>query len=99
MSDIVRTRRATPYKTSCDYIHLWELAQKYSVVCFADYKWDDGYTCRDVCATVFHLDSHRIALSVRGCEYLDADNVDDFVKDCKRYNIEFIPPENLPREA
>lgn len=87
-------RNLSGYKMSRDYAMLWELAKTQSVVCVCDY----GLTypkCRDVAQTISHDEKPFVAICARGIEYVSAETVGDFVKRCRRGNVEFVVPEGV----
>jgi len=82
------------YMFSNDHEKLWELAQKQSVVCrvtYTDKLLSGGsYTCWDICRTI--STPQRVCVSVRGCSYVEAETLKDFVFQCKHLNLEWIVP-------
>jgi hypothetical protein len=82
------------YMFSNDHELLWELAQKQSVVCRVAYtaKLLSGgsYTCWDICQTI--STPQRVSVSVRGCSYVEAETLKDFVFQCEHLKLEWIVP-------
>jgi hypothetical protein len=78
----------TGYKMSRDYARLAELAKTQSIVCI------DG-KMKDVARTIYdRIDDNEVwAISSRGFSYVYAISFDDFMRNCKEANIEFIEPE------
>ena len=82
------------YKFSNDYEQLWWLAQKQSVACRVTYS-DNFFPaevdlCQDICQTIFS--SLGVSVSVRGCSYISAETLKEFIVQCKRSNLEWIVP-------
>ena len=78
-------RAITNYNTSRDYELLFELMQKSSIVCIVDYNF-----ARDVAQTLCREGDYQIC--VRGMGYIWTDKKEEFLKDCKAYNVEFVVP-------
>lgn len=79
------------YNVSRDYDALYDMARSKSVVCFVDY-----HECRDVAATIARTGGD-VEVSARGISYVWATSKDDFVMQCRRLNVEFIPLPNVKR--
>ena len=77
------------YNVSRDYEALYDMAHSKSVVCFVDYS-----ECRDIAATLVRRED--IEISARGIGYVWATSKAEFVMQCRRLNVEFIP---LPNNA
>lgn len=78
-------REMTGYKTSDDYNLLWRLASETSVVCICKYQ-----DMRDVAHTICHeFETH---ISARGITYASGRDEEEFAKDCKSSDVEFIVP-------
>lgn len=76
------------YNVSRDYDALYDMARLKSVVCFVDY-----HECRDIAATIARTGGD-VEVSARGISYVWATSQDDFVMQCRRLNVEFIPLPN-----
>lgn len=89
-----------PYQLSRDYTLLKQLLDEgKEIVCFADYRWSDGKTLRDVCHARCHVKDKSYSVCSRGQEYAGwndwyLENQPDFTfeKAMEKENIEFIPP-------
>ncbi|GAF78774.1 unnamed protein product [marine sediment metagenome] len=81
-------REITGYKTSRDYIKLYELAQTQSIICMCNFG--EG-RARDICRTIF--DGNLMEISARGTGYVGAETIKAFIKQCKRYDVEWVLPE------
>jgi hypothetical protein len=79
-----------PYPISRDYEKLWELSQKGSIVCYADYRWGGGAVGRDVCQT--EVFGSVTQISARGICYVYAESKEDFLSQCEVFNIEWLLP-------
>lgn len=73
--------------TSRDYSRLAELAKHVSVVCIVDHQ-----KCRDVARAIFRMyhDEGYWNVSARGIGYVTAFDLDDFLRQCRATNLEFI---------
>lgn len=88
------------YKTSKDYGLLFELAQKYRIVCFVPYREDreNNYILKDVCQTQPYRRNDSMNVSARGVHYVEGFNWQgntakkDFIENCKKEKLEFILP-------
>lgn len=89
MARLVRLCADHGYKASRDYEALYDAAQKQSVVCFVDY-----HECRDVACTLVRRNSYgtETEIGARGLTYIAGMSRDEFVMQCRRYNVEFILP-------
>ena len=87
------------YKTSRDYALLWKMAQKQSVVCLVDYPLDTAAVCRDIAHTICHVgvEVSYLNISARGIGYVSAETLEEFERNCKAANVEFILPEETPK--
>lgn len=86
------------YPVSRDYALLWRMAKDSRVVCFVDYRSREPSrlpTLRDVAHTLNPHDD-VMQISVRGVCYVWAEGQDDFVAQCRKYDVAFIPPEPIP---
>lgn len=96
------------YVTSRDYVALYELAKKQSVICIVDFERHDKTQppIRDVAHTIYDASPKHgmetIQVSARGISYIYAFNRDnetnakeDFLKQCAAVNLEFITPTAL----
>lgn len=84
------------YKTSKDYTRLLDLMKTQSIICIVDY----GTDCRDVAHTIFesyerHPDNPLMQVSARGIGYLHTNSPSEFIRQCEKYNLEFIEPEEV----
>jgi len=77
------------YGVSRDHDALYDMAQSKSVVCFVDY-----HECRDVACTLVRRNSYgaETEIGARGLTYIAGMSREEFVMQCRRYNVEFIPP-------
>jgi len=77
------------YGVSRDHDALYDMAQSKSVVCFVDY-----HECRDVACTLVRRNSYgtETEIGARGLTYIAGMSREEFVVQCRRYNVEFIPP-------
>lgn len=83
-------RDITGYETSRDYATLARLAETQSVVCIVDYQ----HGCRDVAQTL-NCESRygvNLRISARGITYVDAITVEEFERQCRFANVEFLVP-------
>ena len=79
------------YKSSRDYTRLWELAQTERVICWLDYY----EYCTDIASTkctIYDNGDVTIEISARGTCYILGDTKEDFIRQCKKDNVEFIEP-------
>lgn len=79
---------------SDDYTQLVELMKVRSRVCVVDYSYrDDGDPpTRDIAKTIFSgTDRPIYQVSARGMGYLWAENEKDFIDQCQKYNLKFLP--------
>ena len=79
-------RNIENYETSQDFGLLYDLAQRSSVICIANYEG-----CRDIAHTIADERGY-VHISCRGTCYADGRNKKEFVADCERQGIAFIPP-------
>jgi len=86
---LVRMSEYHEYNVSRDYNLLYELAQTKCVVCIVDFQG-----CRDVAATLVRRNDYgsETDISARGICYVASVNIDEFLMQCKRLNVEFINP-------
>jgi hypothetical protein len=77
------------YNVSRDHDALYDMAQSKSVVCFVDY-----HECRDVACTLVRRNSYgtETEIGARGLTYIAGMSREEFVMQCRRYNVEFILP-------
>lgn len=77
------------YPVSRDYLRLAELAKAQSIICIVSYE-----SYRDVAKTIFSTDGAAGIwhVSARGTGYVLAADLDEFVRQCERVNLEFIEP-------
>jgi hypothetical protein len=85
------------YKTSQDYKLLYGLMKKASVICIVDCTkcFDSQSVARDVARTSYLKPScltEIYAILSRDVAYFWAENKDWFIKQCIKYNVEFIEP-------
>jgi hypothetical protein len=85
------------YKTSKDYELLCELMKKASVICIVDCTkcFDSQGVARDVARTSYLKPScltEIYAILSRDVDYFWAENKDWFIRQCIKYNVEFIEP-------
>jgi hypothetical protein len=82
------------YQVSRDYEALWGLLLQVEVVCFVDYDpMKDGDPCRDVCSTMrYPEEGQPIQISARGVCYVYARTKAAFIKQCVKYNLEWLVP-------
>lgn len=94
------------YEFSNDYEQLWVIAHRQSVACVVSYNepvplwlWSDrlisGESCnsRDICQTI--STPNAISVSVRGCTYISASKLKDFIAQCERCKLEWIVPASI----
>ena len=91
---LVRLTSDHGYSVSRDHHNLYDMAQSESVVCFVDY-----HDCRDVACTLVRRNSYgtETEIGARGLTYIAGMSREEFVIQCRRYNVEFIPP-NTPAQ-
>lgn len=78
------------YATTTDYLELWNLSHRQSVVCIVDYKG-----CRDVAQTVSGTaSSGSVQVLARGIMYLLGIDEKDFAQKCDRANLKWLYPES-----
>lgn len=81
---------------SQDYELLFELMQKQRIVCFIKNK--EGL--EEICATGRKFNKDYISIGTRGIEYISAFDYkdltpkEDFLKQCKEYQLKFLIPGN-----
>lgn len=80
---LVRMSDQHRYKTSRDYELLFVRMKDTPVICIVDYL-----ECRDITSTIF--DGSTSQVSSRGCCHVHADSSEDFIKQCKSLNLEFV---------
>lgn len=93
------------YTTSKDYELLWNLVQEgKEVVCWADFCNYGDKMQRDICRTR-KIENISLVLS-RGIHYAYAENKEEFMGQCKKNNLAFLPldewikiekPEDVPQ--
>ncbi len=94
---LVRLSSDHGYNVSRDYDALYDMAQSQSVVCFVD-----CHECRDVACTLVRRNScgTETEIGARGLTYIAGMSREEFALQCRRYNVEFILPnekaERLP---
>lgn len=77
------------YRTSRDYEWLVNTMKKTSLVCIVDYSED----CRDVARTIYSCDPFPyFRIGARGIGYLEDDNEQGFIAQCRKYNVEILIP-------
>ena len=85
------------YEFSSDYEQLWELAQRQSVACVVSFSGrlisGAPYDSRDICQTIRTPGS--LSVSVKGCTYISASKLKDFVAQCERCKLEWIVPASI----
>lgn len=77
---------------SDDYEWLVELMQKQSVVCVVDFNFPDSSDhppSRDIAKTSY--DAGSLQVGARGIGYLWAETKEEFIEQCKRRNLKFLP--------
>jgi len=89
MARLVRLCSDHGYSVSRDHDALYDMAQSKSVVCFVDY-----HECRDVACTLVRRNSYgtETEIGARGLTYIAGMSQQEFVMQCRRYNVEFILP-------
>jgi len=89
ISRLVRLCSDHGYSVSRDHDDLYDMAQSQSVVCFVDY-----HDCRDVACTLVRRSSYgtETEIGARGLTYIAGMSREEFVTQCRRYNVEFILP-------
>lgn len=88
------------YKTSKDYVKLFELVKTQRIACFVNYgKDEDGnYKRQDICQSQIVPSDKQISIGARGVEYITAFQIEDmtvkedFIAQCIAANLEFIDP-------
>lgn len=95
MQRLVRLCSDHGYSVSRDHDALYDMAQSKSLVCFVDY-----HECRDVACTLVRRNSYgtETEIGARGLTYIAGKSREEFVMQCRRYNVEFILP-NAPAMA
>jgi hypothetical protein len=91
-------RDITGYQTSRDYDLLWEIVQTQSIVCVVDYsfstdKSDGVRPSRDVCQSIVSFIDNKldtVVIGARGICYIESDNKEFFVEQCKTLNVEWL---------
>lgn len=83
------------YKTSKDYGRLWELAQEINIICWCDNNLTPCVVNRD-CSRIYvemfnYTYKHDPDLEESIMSNLE--DKEDFIKQCKEHNLEFIDPE------
>jgi hypothetical protein len=73
------------YKTSKDYELLFQLMQKSSIICIID--------ARDIAQAIYSNESYRIF--AKATNYVWEENKDHFIRECVKYNVEFIEPTEM----
>ena len=83
------------YPVSRDYNLLYELAQTKCVICIVDFQG-----CRDVAATLVRRNDYgsETDISARGIGYVASVNIEEFLMQCKRLNVEFLNPNTPDQE-
>ena len=83
---------------SKDYKRLYKLAKTQTIVCFTNYSFREcpGEFCRDVCGTLCneYKGDFDVQLSARGICYMSGRNEEEFIRRCKKCNVEFIDPDD-----
>lgn len=81
-----------PYQTSRDYALLVaELDKGHTIACIAPLVIDGLLISRDVAGACYHP-GYGYSVRVRGYEYTWAHTAADFIAECEKDAIEFIPP-------
>lgn len=85
---------------SQDYELLFELMQKERIICFVD----NAIGMQDICATMPMIDNSYYRIGARGIEYIGAFDYkelsakEDFLKQCKEFNLKFLNPKVVDNE-
>lgn len=90
-------RNVTEYQLSRDYDLLFELMHKSSIICIVDCDFTKGDSCRDVAQTLCREGGGDYLISCRGTGYVWAEDKEDFVRQCKISNLEFILPNGVQK--
>jgi hypothetical protein len=91
VSEIIRD--ITGYVTSKDYGLLFLMAKVQSIVCICDHDYygrPQRPPCRDIAQTI--SDGSAVNICARGTCYADGDTAEEFVRQCKAANVEWIVP-------
>ena len=86
----MKTKTFLGYRCSCDYKKLWKLSKIQTVVCLLIVESGEfvvakcGKTQSNI-VKQYVRDAHKV--------YLEADNINEFCKLCKNYDILFILPQ------
>jgi hypothetical protein len=93
-------RDITGYGTSKDYKALFKIVRSQSIICLVDFdshagSVGGGHCSRDVARSIY-TDDGLIQISARGTCYVWAKDVDDFVQQCEKQQLEWVVP--MPRE-
>lgn len=83
IKDVIETGFSTRYS------HLVDLMQKESVICFVDYG---DRPCRDIAKTAYDSTGKIFEIRARGIGYLWAESPQEFIEQCRKYNVSFLPP-------
>ena len=94
----VKKKKIRNYTFSRDYDTLYDLSLNQSVICEVDYHILDSVggerTGRDICSTKYHPLTGSHFVGGRGKGYVDADNLDDFVSQCRTCNLIWFVPDH-----
>ena len=105
MANLVRN--ISGYPASTDYGALWEFAQRQSVVCLVRYtprhRWatdKDKSDIFDIAQTIAMPDDLGnfwcVDISCRGINYVQGFGKDDFAKQCKKAEVQWLIPPTAP---
>lgn len=77
------------YKTSKDYKRLWTLMERKRIICFInkEKRKSDGSIIKEIITTPIKIDYNYT-------RFLDAFDLEEFIKHCNYYNLEFIDIED-----
>jgi hypothetical protein len=82
------------YKTSKNYELLFQLMQKSSIICIVDFISGTEKPPRDIAQTIYS-ENGSYGIYARGCFSIYAKSKDHFIKECIKYNVEFIEPTEI----
>lgn len=92
MIDTVRIGDNHGHATSRDYEKLFELMQEHPIICVLNDSCRMPDPVRDIAATLYTGGSWQV--SVRGGGYVLAWDRDTFIRQCEKYDLEWlVPPE------
>jgi hypothetical protein len=85
------------YKTSTDYIKLWELAHKQDVICIASVYYNDRSMRISAHTRIYNT---GVSIDSFGCVIVeDQDDFKNFELKCRKKMIEWIIPHEMEKEC